>query len=83
MFYTDGVPDTPGVDASFGETRLQHLLADSAPDPDALLATIDAALREHQVGTHVDDTAMLALQFVGDELSAPADDSGGHAASVN
>jgi sigma-B regulation protein RsbU (phosphoserine phosphatase) len=68
LFYTDGVTDTPGVDARFGETRLQNLLADSSRDPDGLLAYIDAALREYQVGTHVDDTAMLALQFVGEQL---------------
>ena len=72
LFYTDGVIDTPGIDARFGETRLQNLLADSSRDPDGLLAYIDAALREYQVGTHVDDTAMLALQFIGEQLPPSA-----------
>ncbi len=72
LFYTDGVTDTPGSDARFGELRLENLLADSGGDPDSLLSAIDGVLREYQVGTHVDDTAMLALQFVGDQLRPPS-----------
>jgi serine phosphatase RsbU (regulator of sigma subunit) len=83
LFYTDGVTDTPGTEARFGELRLRHLLADSGGDPDALLSSIDAALREYQVGTHVDDTAMLALQFVGDQLSPPSAPAAGRAPSVS
>ncbi len=71
LFYTDGVTDTPGIEARFGELRLQDLLADSGGDPETLLSAIDSVLREYQVGTHVDDTAMLALQFLGDQISPP------------
>jgi serine phosphatase RsbU (regulator of sigma subunit) len=72
LFYTDGVTDTPGIEDRFGETRLRTLVADSAGDPEAMLAGIDSVLREYQVGTHVDDTAMLALQFVGEHVSKPS-----------
>jgi sigma-B regulation protein RsbU (phosphoserine phosphatase) len=82
LFYTDGVTDTPGTDARFGETRLRNLLADSARDPDGLLAYIDAALREYQIGTHVDDTAMLALQFIGEQLPPSSTHLTGRAAPV-
>ncbi len=72
LFYTDGVTDTPGTEDRFGETRLRNLVADSVGEPEAMLAGIDSVLREYQVGTHVDDTAMLALQFVGEQVSKPS-----------
>jgi serine phosphatase RsbU (regulator of sigma subunit) len=74
LLYTDGVTDTPGSGERFGHERLSAIL-DAAPgEPDAVLDRIEAALREFQFGTAVDDRAMLVLRFTGaaDELPAAA-----------
>jgi serine phosphatase RsbU (regulator of sigma subunit) len=74
LLYTDGVTDTPGAGERFGHERLSAIL-DAAPgEPDAVLDRIEAALREFQAGTAVDDRAMLVLRFIGpaDELPAAA-----------
>jgi serine phosphatase RsbU (regulator of sigma subunit) len=74
LLYTDGVTDTPGADERFGHERLSAIL-DAAPGaPDAVLDRIEAALREFQAGTAVDDRAMVVLRYAGaaDELPAAA-----------
>jgi PAS domain S-box-containing protein len=65
LFYTDGVTETPGFGARFGEERLLEAMARIEDCPDALLAEIEQALREFRTGTAVDDRAMLALRFAG------------------
>jgi serine phosphatase RsbU (regulator of sigma subunit) len=65
LFYTDGVTETPGDAARFGEPRLCEAMARAADSPAALLAEIDRSLRDFQAGETLDDRAMLALRFVG------------------
>jgi serine phosphatase RsbU (regulator of sigma subunit) len=62
LFYTDGVPDTPGAEARFGDERLTALAAAGSNAPEELLFRIDDAVSEYQDGTVVDDRAMLAIQ---------------------
>jgi PAS domain S-box-containing protein len=65
LFYTDGVTETPGDAARFGEPRLCEVMTRAAEGPAALLAEIERALREFQAGETLDDRAMLALRFEG------------------
>ena len=65
LFYTDGVTDTPSGGERFGEERLLAALPDAPADPREMIAAVQSALREFQVGDVVDDRAMLALQLVG------------------
>ena len=65
LFYTDGVTETPGTGARFGEARLVEAIARTEERPDALLAEIERALGEFRSGAAVDDRAMLALRFAG------------------
>jgi serine phosphatase RsbU (regulator of sigma subunit) len=64
VLHTDGVTDLRGRDGvRFGERRLHAVLRrhDGAP-PDELLARLDAALADFQVGPRPDDTAMISLR---------------------
>ena len=70
LFYTDGVTETPGDAARFGEMRLRDAMVRAAEGPIALLAEIDRALRDFQAGATLDDRAMLALQFLGVRVAA-------------
>jgi PAS domain S-box-containing protein len=65
LFYTDGVTDTPSGGERFGDERLLAALAGAPADPQAMIAAVQRAVREFQVGDVVDDRAMLALQVVG------------------
>ena len=65
LFYTDGVTETPGAGARFGEARLVEAIARTEERPDALLAEIERALGEFRSGAAVDDRAMLAMRFAG------------------
>jgi phosphoserine phosphatase RsbU/P len=65
LFYTDGVTETPGDAARFGELRLREAMTRAGDGPVALLAEIDRSLRDFQAGAALDDRAMLALRFVG------------------
>jgi PAS domain S-box-containing protein len=65
LFYTDGVTETPGAAARYGEVRLHDAMARAGEGPVALLAEIERSLREFQSGAALDDRAMLALRFVG------------------
>jgi serine phosphatase RsbU (regulator of sigma subunit) len=63
LLYTDGVTDTVGPEGRFGEQRLRRTTAECGPLPaDQLLACIDKALNDFQVGSQADDTAALALR---------------------
>jgi anti-anti-sigma factor len=63
FLYTDGVTDTRGKTERFGEHRLRHLLIEHAHEaPDALLAGLESALDQFQLGPQSDDTAALALR---------------------
>jgi PAS domain S-box-containing protein len=70
LFYTDGVTDTPGVQARFGEARLAEAMARARDGAPALLEEIERALRDFQSGATLDDRAMLALRFVGPQAAA-------------
>jgi PAS domain S-box-containing protein len=65
LFYTDGVTDTPSGGERFGEQRLLDALSEAPAEPRAMIAAVQRALREFQVGDVVDDRAMLALRLVG------------------
>ena len=65
LFYTDGVTDTPSGGERFGEERLLDALPDAPAEPREMIAGVQRALREFQVGDVVDDRAMLALRLVG------------------
>jgi PAS domain S-box-containing protein len=70
LFYTDGVTETPGDAARFGELRLREAMGRAADGPVALLAEIDRSLRDFQAGATLDDRAMLALRFLGVPVAA-------------
>jgi serine phosphatase RsbU (regulator of sigma subunit) len=61
VLYTDGVPDTVGTEARFGDERLLALLDGAPTEPEALVAYIDAALGAFQSGSQRDDTAIVAV----------------------
>jgi serine phosphatase RsbU (regulator of sigma subunit) len=65
LFYTDGVTDTPSGGERFGEERLLDALPDAPAEPRQMIADVQRALREFQIGDVVDDRAMLALRLVG------------------
>jgi PAS domain S-box-containing protein len=65
LFYTDGVTDTPSGGERFGEQRLLDALPDAPAEPGEIIAAVQRALREFQVGDVVDDRAMLALRLIG------------------
>jgi PAS domain S-box-containing protein len=65
LLYTDGVTDTPGADERFGPERLSEILTTAPDAPSDILERIEAALREYQAGTAIDDRAMLVLRFEG------------------
>jgi phosphoserine phosphatase RsbU/P len=65
LFYTDGVTDTPSGGGRFGERRLLDALPEAPAEPHEMIAGVQRALCEFQVGDVVDDRAMLALQLVG------------------
>jgi serine phosphatase RsbU (regulator of sigma subunit) len=65
LFYTDGVTDTPSGGERFGEQRLLDALPDAPAEPGEIIAAVQVALREFQVGDVVDDRAMLALRLIG------------------
>ncbi len=65
LFYTDGVTDTPSGGERFGEERLLDALPDTPAEPREVIARVQRALRDFQVGDVVDDRAMLALRLVG------------------
>jgi serine phosphatase RsbU (regulator of sigma subunit) len=65
LFYTDGVTDTPSGAERFGEERLLDALRNAPSEPREMIAEVQRALREFQVGDVVDDRAMLALRLVG------------------
>jgi serine phosphatase RsbU (regulator of sigma subunit) len=64
LFYTDGVTDTPAGGERFGEARLLEALPEAPAEPRELIAGVQRALRDFQVGDVVDDRAMLALRLV-------------------
>ena len=57
--------DTPSGSERFGEERLLAALPSAPADPREMIAAVQRALREFQVGDVVDDRAMLALELVG------------------
>jgi GAF domain-containing protein/anti-sigma regulatory factor (Ser/Thr protein kinase) len=66
VLYTDGVLDTAGAEDRFGEARLHAALrAAPSPEPQALVDRLATALDAFQEGPQRDDTAILALRFLG------------------
>ena len=82
LFYTDGVTDTPSGSERFGEERLLAALPPAPADPEQMIAAVQRAVREFQLGDVVDDRAMLALQVVG-VGSAQHDGAGNHEPKVS
>ena len=50
--------------------RLTDILTGAPDPPAAVLDRIEAALREFQAGTAIDDRAMLVLRFTGEQPRA-------------
>jgi anti-anti-sigma factor len=70
LLYTDGVTETRGATQRFGLGRVEELLVDHAErSPGELLAHLELALAQFQLGPQTDDTAALALRF---EPDSPA-----------
>jgi anti-anti-sigma factor len=64
LLYTDGVTETRGATQRFGLGRLEELLvANAERSPGELLAQLEHALAQFQLGPQSDDTAALALRF--------------------
>jgi GAF domain-containing protein/anti-sigma regulatory factor (Ser/Thr protein kinase) len=72
VLYTDGVLDTVGAQERFGAERLLETLRAGPRDPEALVAHVEAALDGFRRGPQRDDTAVVALRFLGAEAAAPA-----------
>ncbi|HET6448854.1 MAG TPA: SpoIIE family protein phosphatase [Conexibacter sp.] len=71
VLYTDGVLDTVGTDDRFGEGRLRAALeAAGTAEPRALVAAVASALDAFREGPQRDDTAIVAMCFVGVPASA-------------
>ncbi len=70
LFYTDGVTETPGEDARFGDERLRGAVARAGDTAEAVLSEINRSLREFQAGVTMDDRAMLAMRFAGVRVPA-------------
>ena len=64
LFYTDGITDTPSGGERFGDERLLAALSGAPADPQEMIAAVQRALREFQIGDVVDDRAMLELQVI-------------------
>jgi serine phosphatase RsbU (regulator of sigma subunit) len=64
LLYTDGVTDLPGAGERFGDARLVATIASAPGEPDALIASVSAALDAFAAGASAttDDRAMLALR---------------------
>jgi phosphoserine phosphatase RsbU/P len=66
LLYTDGVLDAVGAADRFGAERLHDALRTApSPHPPALVEHLAAALDAFQVGAQRDDTAIVALRFLG------------------
>ena len=66
----------------FGEARLLAALPPAPADPLEMIAAVQRAVREFQLGDVVDDRAMLALQLVG-AAEAHDDGAGSHEPKVS
>jgi integral membrane sensor domain MASE1 len=72
LLYTDGITDTRGAIARFGQRRLSQLLIDNAELPPAnLLGELELALERFQHGPQSDDTAALALRLERSAVGEP------------
>lgn len=78
VLYSDGVLDATGPEDRFGPDRLQRTLLGAIDAADAV-ARIERALAGFQVGAQADDTAVLAVEWLG--ARAPAADQNGDARS--
>jgi serine phosphatase RsbU (regulator of sigma subunit)/PAS domain-containing protein len=69
VLFTDGVTDARGRDGRFGTAGLEAVLAGLEPGraADDVAGTIDAALRDFEVGDQRDDVALLVLRAGADE----------------
>jgi GAF domain-containing protein len=61
VLYTDGVFDTVGREERLGEERLLELLATGPSGAADVVAAVDRALLDFQVGPQSDDTALVAI----------------------
>ena len=71
VLYTDGVFDAVGESGRFGEERLQRTVVGIRDAGDAV-ARIDKALSAFEVGAQADDTAVLAVEWMGVDARAAA-----------
>jgi serine phosphatase RsbU (regulator of sigma subunit) len=70
VLYTDGVIEARSGDEEFGTERLVELLGrNGTAEPSELVAAIETAVLDFQDGHLRDDTAIVALRFVGVQAS--------------
>jgi serine phosphatase RsbU (regulator of sigma subunit) len=63
LFYTDGVPEAPGVRSRFGDDRMREVLEQTGPcDARAQVESVAVALSAHLRDRAHDDIAILAIQ---------------------
>jgi PAS domain S-box-containing protein len=64
VLYSDGLLDATGAEDRFGSARLLETLTAATSAADAI-ARIEQALSGYEVGPQADDTAVLAVEFIG------------------
>jgi serine phosphatase RsbU (regulator of sigma subunit) len=64
VLYSDGLLDATGAGDRFGTARLLETLTATTSAADAI-ARIEQALSGYEVGPQADDTAVLAVEFIG------------------
>jgi serine phosphatase RsbU (regulator of sigma subunit) len=72
VLYSDGVVDAAGAEDRFGGERLQQAVAPARGARDAV-ARIEASLARFEVGEQADDTAVLAVERIGDRARLGAE----------
>lgn len=67
LFCTDRLPGIVNAEGlPFGKARLERLLEEAGPDPDALVGRIREAVLEHTAGRLGEDLVLLALCWTGE-----------------
>jgi serine phosphatase RsbU (regulator of sigma subunit) len=67
VLYSDGVLDAVGAEDRFGPERLLETLTGATGAADAV-ARIERELARFEVGSQADDTAILAVERIGDRM---------------
>jgi serine phosphatase RsbU (regulator of sigma subunit) len=72
VMYTDGVTEAGRPFDLFEQQRLSRAIIDAGRNSEAVVEAIELAVRSHQVGELKDDIAILCLQALDEQRSAPS-----------